>query len=130
MLNGSRKVLRETGTASLGRSLSMPAGAWFGFGSVYGSKEHYRATCRLVRRCLRGQVRHIRIYTSDDIKRLRWLSTLATTVGWPQLTGFVDRLEAAINIVGGTPSTFALSLAYAKSGRVNDKADMNPAHDV
>jgi len=129
MLSGSRKVFSETGRASLRRGLSMPAGAWFGFGSVYGSKEHYRATSRLVRRCLRGQVRHIRIYTSDDINRLRWLGALATTVGWPQLTSLVDRLEAAINIVGGIPSTFALALAYAKSGRVNDKTNINPAHD-
>jgi 4-cresol dehydrogenase (hydroxylating) len=122
MLGGSRKV-------SGGRSVSMPAGAWFGFGSVYGSREHYRATCRLVRRCLRGHVRQIRIYTPDDVRRLRRLGALADKAGWPQLSGLVERLEAALNIVDGIPSTFALPLAYAKSGRANDKTVLNPAHD-
>jgi 4-cresol dehydrogenase (hydroxylating) len=122
MLAGSRKVSR-------GRSVSMPDGAWFGFGSVYGSKEHYRATCRLVKRCLRGRVRQIRIYTSDDVRRLRWISSLAAAVGRPNLSDLVDRLEAALNIVSGIPSTFALPLAYAKSGRANDKANLNPAND-
>lgn len=122
MLSGSRKVSRR-------QSVSMPAGAWFGFGSIYGSKEHYRATCRLVKRCLRRHVRQIRIYTSDDIRRLRWISAVAAAVGWPYLTALVDRLEPALNIVDGIPSTFALSLAYAKSGHANDNADLNPAHD-
>jgi len=122
LLNGSRRVSR-------GRSGSMPAGAWFGFGSIYGSKEHYRATCRLVRRCLRGRGRQIRIYRSDDIRRLRWIGAFAAAVGRPHLTGLVDRLEAALNIVDGIPSTFALPLAYAKSGRANDKTNLNPAHD-
>ena len=122
MLSGTRAV-------SQGRRVSMPAGAWFGFGSVYGTKEHYRATCRLVRRCLRGRVRQIRIYTADDISRLRWLGALAAALGRPQLTALVDRLQAALNIVDGMPSTFALPLAYAKSGNVIDKTDLNPARD-
>jgi 4-cresol dehydrogenase (hydroxylating) flavoprotein subunit len=122
MLSGSRKL-------SGGRSISMPAGAWFGFGSIYGTREYYRATCRLVKRCLRGRVRQIRIYTSDDVKRLRWISGFAAAVGWPHFTGLVDRLEAALNIVDGIPSTFALPLAYAKSGRAKDRTDLNPAHD-
>jgi 4-cresol dehydrogenase (hydroxylating) len=122
MLSGSRKVLR-------GQSASMPAGAWFGFGSIYGSKEHYRATCRFVKRCLRGHVRQIRTYTSNDIRRLRCISAFAAAVGRPHLDGLVDRLEAALKIVDGIPSTFALPLAYAKSGRANDKTDLNPAHD-
>ena len=122
MLSGSQRL-------SGGRRVSMPAGAWFGFGSIYGTKEHYRATCRFVKRCLRGRVRQIRIYTSDDVKRLRWISGFATAVGVPHLTGLVDRLEAALNIVDGIPSTFALPLAYAKSGRANDKTDLNPARD-
>jgi 4-cresol dehydrogenase (hydroxylating) len=128
MLRGSRNV-RNTGAAPLGHEVAVPAGSWFGLGSVYGSREHYRATCRVVRRHLRGPVRQIRIYTSDDIKRLRLLTPLATAVGWPQLTGLVDRLEAAIDIVSGIPSTFALPLAYATSGRAYDDADLNPARD-
>jgi len=122
MLNGSRKLSR-------GQTVSMPAGEWFGFGSIYGSKEHFRATCRLVKRCLRGHMRQIRIYTSDDIRRLRWISILAAAIGRPQLIDLVDRLDAALKIVDGIPSTFALPLAYAKSGRAKDKTDLNPAHD-
>lgn len=123
MMSGAQKMSGHVG----GRSL--PAGAWFGFGSVYGSKEHFRATCRFVRRCLRGHVRQIRIFTSGDIKRLRWLSALATKAGWPQLNGFVDRLQSAIDIVGGFPSTVALPLAYTKSGHARDKNALNPAGD-
>ncbi|HEX7330769.1 MAG TPA: FAD-binding oxidoreductase [Pyrinomonadaceae bacterium] len=108
---------------------SLPAGAWFGFGSVYGSKEHFRATCRLVKRCLRGYARQVRIYTSNDLERLRWLSTLATRAGWPQLSGLVDRLEAAVDIVDGFPSTVALPLAYAKSGQPRNKNALDPARD-
>jgi FAD/FMN-containing dehydrogenase len=122
MLSGSRKLSR-------GQSVLMPAGQWFGFGSIYGSKEHYRATCRLVKRSFRGHMRQIRIYTSDDIRRLRWISSFAAAVGRPHFNGVVDRLEAALNIVDGIPSTFALPLAYAKSGRANDKTELNPAHD-
>jgi 4-cresol dehydrogenase (hydroxylating) len=129
MLSGSQKMSRDIGTPSLRRGLSMPAGAWFGFGSVYGSREHYRATCRLVKRCLRGRVRQIRIYTSDDLKRVRWLGALATKAGWPQLTGLADRLQAALDIVGGIPSTVALPLAYAKSGHAKDQTALNPARD-
>jgi 4-cresol dehydrogenase (hydroxylating) len=129
MLSGFRKMSGDIGTYSLRDGLSMPAGAWFGFGSVYGSEEHYRATCRLIRRCLCGNVRQIRIYSPSDIRRLRWLSALATSVGWTQLTGLVDRLEAAIGIVCGVPSTFALPLAYAKSGRAKDRTAPNPARD-
>jgi 4-cresol dehydrogenase (hydroxylating) len=128
MTRGSRNV-RNTGVAPSGDDLSMPAGSWFGLGSVYGSRDHYRATCGAVRRLLRGQARQIRIYTSNDIKRLRWLTALATAVGRPQLTALVDRLEAAINIVSGIPSAFALPLAYAASGRPYDAGDLNPARD-
>jgi hypothetical protein len=74
-------------------------------------------------------VRQIRIYTSDDLKRLRWLSALTTKVGWPQLTGLADRLQAALDIVGGVPTTVALPLAYAKSGQAKDKTALNPARD-
>jgi 4-cresol dehydrogenase (hydroxylating) flavoprotein subunit len=124
MLGGARKL-----QTSPGPDPSIPAGAWFGFGSVYGSKEHYRATCRLVRRCLKGRARQIRIYTADDVARLRWLSTLAAAAGWPHLTGVVDRLEAAIGVVSGIPSTFALPLAYVASGRRRGSADLDPARD-
>lgn len=125
MLSGSQRLARDAGTAAL----SMPAGAWFGFGSVYGSREHYRATCRLVKRSLRGYARQVRIYTSDDLKRLRWLSALAARAGWPQLNGLVERLEAALGVVSGLPSTFALPLAYAKSGEAKAGAALNPARD-
>lgn len=129
MLDGSQKMSRDKGAPSLRRGPSMPAGAWFGFGSVYGSGEHYRATCRLVRRCLRGHARRIRIYTSDDLKRLRWLGALAARAGWPQLAGLVERLQAALGVVVGVPSTVALPLAYAKSGRARDESALNPARD-
>jgi 4-cresol dehydrogenase (hydroxylating) len=129
MLSGSRKMSPDIGAASLPARLSMPAGAWFGLGSVYGSREHYRATCRLVRRCLRGYAGKIRIHTSDDVKRLRWLSNLATTVGWPQPASLVDRLEAAIDIIRGIPSTVALPLAYSGSGRAAGNTALNPARD-
>jgi 4-cresol dehydrogenase (hydroxylating) flavoprotein subunit len=128
MVSGLHKV-RGTGTELLGRGLSVSAGSWLGFGSVYGSKEHYRATCRLVRRCLDAYVRQIRVYTSDDIRRLRWLNAIATIVRWPRFTGAIERLDAALNIVDGIPSTFALPLAYAMSGSANDSTDLNPAHD-
>jgi 4-cresol dehydrogenase (hydroxylating) flavoprotein subunit len=127
MLKGSRRT--RPGAAPAGKDLAMPPGSWFGFGSVYGSHEHYRATRRLVRRYLRGYVRKIRIYDSDDVGRLRWVSRWASAAGWPQLAGLVERLEAAIDVVGGIPSSFALPLAYAKSGRAEDPADLNPARD-
>lgn len=129
MASGSRKVSLDTGAPSLRRGLSMPAGAWFGFGSVYGSREHYRATCRLVKRCLGSRARGIRIYTQDDLKRLRWLSALAAKAGWPHLAGLVERLQAALGVVDGVPSTVALPLAYAKSGRVKGESGLNPARD-
>lgn len=129
MAVGSQRVSRDIGTPSLRGGLSMPTGAWFGFGSVYGSEEYYRATCRLVRRCLRRRVRKIRIYTRGDLKRLRWLSALAAKVGWPNLNGLVERLEAALGVVEGVPSTVALPLAYAKSGRAKGDAVLNPARD-
>lgn len=129
MAAGSQRVSRDTGAPSLRGGLSMPAGAWFGFGSVYGSAEHYRATCRLVGRCLGRRVRKIRIYTPDDLKRLRWLSALAAKAGWPHLHGLVERLEAALGVVEGVPSSVALPLAYAKSGRAKGDAVLNPACD-
>jgi 4-cresol dehydrogenase (hydroxylating) len=122
MLSGAQKL-------SLRRGMALPAGGWFGFGSVYGSKEHFRATSRVVKRYLRGHVRQIRIYTAGDVKRLRWVSALATKAGLTQLTGLVDRLQSAIEIVDGVPSTVALPLAYAKSGQATDDADLNPARD-
>jgi 4-cresol dehydrogenase (hydroxylating) len=128
MLRGARNV-RNAGGAPPGHDLPMPAGSWLGLGSVYGTREQYPATCRVVRRHLRGQARQIRVYSSNDVRRLRWLTVLATAAGWPQLNGLVDRLEAAINIVSGIPSTFALPLAYAMSGRAHDATDLNPARD-
>lgn len=124
MLRGSGNM---TGADS-GRS-SLPAGAWFGFGSVYGSREHFAATGRLIRRFLGKYAHQLRVYTAEDAKRLRWLSTLATRVGLPQLNGVVQRLEAALGVVSGTPSTFALPLAYAKSGRPGKGGSLNPAQD-
>ena len=129
MLRGARNMSRNSGAASINPSLSMPAGAWFGLASVYGCKEHYRATCRLARRRLRTCARRIRIYDSGDVQRFRWLSALAARVGWPQLSDHVNRLEAAVAIVDGNPSTFALRLAYAKSGVANDQYNLNPARD-
>jgi 4-cresol dehydrogenase (hydroxylating) flavoprotein subunit len=128
MESGLRK-LRGTGTEMLGRGLSLSAGSWLGFGSVYGSREHYRGTCRLIWRCLGAHVRQIRVYTADDIRRLRWLNAIAAMVGRRHLIGVIERLDAALNIVDGVPSTFALPLAYAKSGSANDKVDLNPARD-
>ena len=122
MFSGAQKL-------DVSRRVSMPAGAWFGFGSLYGSKEHFRATCRVVKRYLRGHVRQVRIYTSNDLRRLRWFSALANRVGVLQLNGLVDRLEAALEIVAGVPSTVALPLAYAKSGYAKDKSALNPARD-
>jgi 4-cresol dehydrogenase (hydroxylating) len=131
MLSGSQKMSPGSGdnSPSLGRSLALPAGAWFGFGSVYGTKEHYRATCRLVRRHLRGHARQVRIFTADDVKRLRWLGALTSKAGWPRLAGLADRLQAALDVVSGVPSTFALPLAYAKSGQAKDASALNPARD-
>ena len=129
MLSGSQKIARDGGAPALRRGLSLPAGAWFGLGSVYGSREHYRATCRLVKRCLRGHARRIRIYTSDDLRRLRWLGAAAARAGWPQLSGLVERLKGAVDVVQGVPSTVALPLAYAESGRAKDSTALNPARD-
>src|ERR1044072_5900716 len=131
MLSGSQKMSPGSGdnSPSLGRSLALPAGAWFGFGSVYGTKEHYRATCRLVRRHLRGHARQVRIFTADDVKRMRWLGALTSKAGWARLGGLADRLQAALDVVSGVPSTFALPLAYAKSGQAKDASALNPARD-
>ena len=126
MLRGARQLAGD-GEGD-GRS-DLPPGAWFGFGSVYGSREHYRATCRLLRRNLRGKARGVRIYSSRQIERLRWVKRLATVVRWSRLSGLVDRLEGAIGIVEGRPSRFALPLAYSESGRVPRGQEMNPAHD-
>lgn len=129
MAKGSLKVSQETGAPALRGGLSMPAGAWFGFGSVYASREHYRATCRLVKRHLGSRARKIRVYSPDALKRLRRLSALASKVGWPHLTGLVERLQAALGVVAGEPTTVALPLAYAKSGRAKDGAALDPARD-
>ncbi len=126
MLRGARQMDGEPGE---GGRADLPRGAWFGFGSVYGSREHYRATCRLLRRSLRGRARGVRIYSSRQIERLRWVKRLATAARWSRLTGLVERLEGAIGIVEGRPSRFALPLAYAASGRVTPGREMNPAHD-
>lgn len=131
--NGNANAAADAGANASANAnaggVSMPAGAWFGFGSVYGSREHYRATCRLVKRRLRGRARGVRIYTAEDVARLRRVSRIAAAVGWPQLSGMVDRLEAAIGIVNGVPSTFALPLAYAQSGRAPAGGELNPARD-
>jgi 4-cresol dehydrogenase (hydroxylating) len=128
MFDGARR-LHEPGATSPAPNHSIPAGAWFGFGSVYGSEELYSATCRLVRRYLSGRVRHIRIYTSRAVARLRWLNALATAIGWPHPNDMIERLTAAIGFVDGFPSGFVLPLAYVKSGRPNNTADLNPARD-
>ncbi|HEU4508558.1 MAG TPA: FAD-binding oxidoreductase [Pyrinomonadaceae bacterium] len=122
MASGAQRI-------SLRRGLALPDGAWFGFGSVYGSREHFRATCRLVKRYLRGHARQVRVYTAGDLKRLRWASALASKAGWSRLGDLVHRLQGAIEIVDGVPSTVALPLAYAKSGKAADDADLNPARD-
>ena len=121
MLGGARNIS--------GSAATVPPGAWFGFGSVYGSRELYGPTCALVKRMLRGRVRGIHVYTATDVKRLRWLSAVAKAAGWSGLTGMVERLAAAVQVVAGVPSTFALPLAYAKSGRARDAADLDPARD-
>ena len=107
----------------------LPAGAWFGVGSIYGSKAHYRATCRLVRRFLGGQASGLRIYTANDIARLQRLSAVASCLGWRRSINLVERLQAMMEIVQGIPSTFALPLAYARSGRAECAGDLNPARD-
>jgi 4-cresol dehydrogenase (hydroxylating) len=124
MLAGAGKVM-GSGTGKQ----DVPDGAWFGFGSVYGSRELYEATCRLIGRSLQGHARRIRIYTRSDIRRMRWLSLLASAAGWRGAAGVVDRLEAAIGIVEGAPTTFALPLAYAKSGWAKESRRLNPAQD-
>lgn len=124
LMSGSRNA-----AASPRRSLTVPDRAWFCFGSLYGSEEHYRATRALVKRRLRGHVRKIRIYDSADLKRLRWLSAFTNMIGWPHLEGLVERLQAVIDVVDGVPSTVALPLAYAKSGRARNVGDLNPARD-
>lgn len=128
MLGGSARVA-DAGATSPGRHPSMPAGAWFGFASLYGSREHFGATGRLVRRTLHGTARRIRIHTSADVARLRRLSAVAAAVGWSVPSGVVARLQAAIDVVDGIPSTFALPLAYARSGQADARSGLDPARD-
>lgn len=123
MLQGAQR------TRPAARRQVLPPGAWFGFGSVYGTRAHYRATCQLARDCLRGALARVRVYGPDDLRRLRFSSRLAAALGWPQAGGAVERLAAALGVVAGVPSTFALPLAYAHSGQVGQQADLNPARD-
>lgn len=127
MAQGAARLNGSAGSAP-GRRASIPQGAWFGCGSVYGTREHYAATCRVVRRVLGDQVRHMRIYSAGDIRRLGWLSAALTAGDWRGLTDLVDRATAALHIIDGVPSTFAMTLAYAKSGCATGR-ELNPARD-
>ncbi|BDC50521.1 4-cresol dehydrogenase [Bryobacterales bacterium F-183] len=109
---------------------AIPKGAWFGFGSVYGTRDHYRATCRRIQKRLRPIAGGIRFYTSQDARRLLWIADAAERLGITALTGMAERLAAATGVVAGVPSMFALPLAYAKSGRpLALRESMNPALD-
>src|SRR3712207_8942433 len=76
-----------------------PRSTLFPYTTLFRSREHYRATCRLVKRCLGSRVRKIRIYTPDDLKRLRWLSALAAKAGWPRSEEHTSELQSRQYIV-------------------------------
>lgn len=123
MLRGQRRVDGAPHHADV-----LPPGAWFGFASLYGDAGHFRATCRSARRALRGQAGGLRIITRD---RLRWMSriaAIAAAVGRTRLGAIAARLEAALDVVEGKPTAFALALAYAASGRAG-ATPLDPARD-
>jgi 4-cresol dehydrogenase (hydroxylating) len=107
----------------------VPEDKWTGFGSIYGGKDHYRATCRVIRRRLRGRVTGLRIVDSRRLERLRWIGALLQRRHpIPELAP-LERLAAALDLVRGIPSTVALNLAYAKSGTKTPGRLLNPALD-
>ncbi len=108
---------------------AIPKDSWTGFGSIYGGKTFYRATCKVIKHCLRGRVKQLR-FINDN--RLRWLGRADSLInllpGRKNLYS-LERLSAAYDIVQGIPSTIALNLAYSKSGKKVPNRPLNPALD-
>ena len=127
LLRGRQQVARQRGDAA--SRAEPPAGAWFGLVSLYGTREYFGATSRLLRRVLRGRAHQVRVFTTAQLERLRWLSAGAARLGIGRYTDLLQQLEGALSIVEGHPVDFALPLAYANSGRVTDTHDINPARD-
>ncbi|MEO0974673.1 MAG: FAD-binding oxidoreductase, partial [Pseudomonadota bacterium] len=127
LLHGRQRVARQRGEVV--PSAEAPDGAWFGLASLYGTRDYFRATSRLVRRALRGRAQQVRVFTSAQVRALHWIGAGARRLGVPRLDDLVQQLNGALAIVEGRPVDFALPLAYANSGHVIDARDIHPARD-
>lgn len=110
-------------------SLSEEAGDWIVFGTLYGSKLHYRATCRLIRKSLPAAAKQLRFLSHCQLVGLQWLNYFLRRLKISRNYRSLEQLSAALGLVEGIPSSVALRLAYARSGASPSERDLNPARD-
>ncbi len=108
------------------------AGAWMGFGAMYGAAPVVKAARRIIRKRLRGTGRRLLFITPDRVRQIRRLLEHLPRRGGDGLWNYVSTVDRSLSIVAGAPGDVALPLAYWKSGQrpnPNSGQPLNPAQD-
>jgi 4-cresol dehydrogenase (hydroxylating) len=103
---------------------------WTGFGALYGSRPVVAAARGVVKRILRGHVSRLIFVTPAKVARLYRLFARRPLNRLANLAHLLERVDASMRIIEGTPSDIALPLAYWRSGVLPEAGgDLDPARD-
>ena len=107
------------------------AGAWTGFGAMYGAAPVVKAARRLIRKRLRGTGKRLLFITPDRVSQIRRLLERLPRRGGEGLWNYVSTVDRSLSVVAGAPANVALPLAYWKGGTwpAEPSQSPNPARD-
>lgn len=103
--------------------------SWTGVGSIYGSREHVDATCRIAKKLLSPHAKHIVMIDSERVRTAMNLVSKMPCRLVSRLQIKLSKLAAGLDLMEGTPNELALPLAYWKSMEAPPSDSMHPARD-
>ncbi|NDI86355.1 FAD-binding oxidoreductase [Undibacterium crateris] len=104
--------------------------AWTGVGSVYGSREHVKASCAVIRRLLAPHVKRIVFADRARVQLLQKLVRLLPAKFSANLPAMINKMAGGLDLMEGIPNEVALPLAYWKSGVTPPSSKLDPARDA
>lgn len=102
---------------------------WTGVGSIYGSRYHVAATCRIIKRLLAPHVKRIVFADSARVRAIRAVLRILPRKLVSNLLLTTSKMASGLELMEGTPNEVALPLAYWKSEEAVPQVDLNPARD-
>ncbi len=124
---GGINIMNATRVSAMAGASMSGSAAWIGTGVMYGDKAVTKAGRRVIAHALQSVTQRLVFVTES---RLRVLSRLSKLPGLSRvLSSTVASLQSALRLLSGTPSEFALALAYRFNAAAMPAANRDPARD-